>query len=122
MKILIGILLAALLALWLAGWQLASSLEREGETAKQLGLVQASSKVLETQNRELLDRFGSLDSVMTSLNQAQAVNQLELLGRLKAITKIVKETGDSDETIQCVDLPVPAQLDRRLREPTPAGG
>lgn len=122
MKILIGILLAALLALWLAGWQLKASLKREDEVSQQLALVQASSKVLETQNRELLDRFGSLDSVMTSLNQAQAVNQLELLGRLKAITKIVKETGDSDETIQCVDLPVPAQLDRRLREPTPAGG
>lgn len=118
MKILASVLLAALLALWLAAGQLSASWGRERAASAKVIELQAQAKTLEDQNAKLLGRFDSLDSVMTGFNQAQSVNQNELLGRLKALTKIVKETGDSDETIACFNLPVPAQLDRRLREPT----
>lgn len=117
MKILAGALLAVLLALALAGWQLRQSWDREAKARAEVVALEGQTQTLEDQNAKLLDRFDSLDSVMTGFNQAQATNQNELLGRLKALTKIVKETGDSDETVTCFDLPVPAQLDRLLREP-----
>lgn len=115
MKILISVLVVLLLGLAGAGWMLKVSWNREGELEQSLAGVQGALEQAEGQNRGLTDRFDTLDQTLVGLGKLQQQNQLALSGKLNAIKNIVAEPGDSDASISCLDVRVPAQLDRSLR-------
>ena len=115
MKILISVLVVLLLGLAGAGWMLKVSWNREGELKESLAGVRGALEQAEGQNRGLTDRFDTLDQTLVGLGKLQQQNQLVLSGKLNAIKNIVAEPGDSDASISCLDVRVPAQLDRSLR-------
>lgn len=117
MKILIGVVGALVIALALVGWRFAAALDREGRLAESLSAAQGALEQAETQNRQLANRFDSFDAAVKGLQDDQRKNQGELKIRLANLTKIVKEPGDTDAQITCLHTPVPAGLDRSLREP-----
>lgn len=115
MKILIGVLLALLAGLGWTGWQLREAWGRENGLAVALGSAQAALAVANQQNENLVGRFDAFDQALQRLDAKQALRQADLTGRLNTIRDIVAEPGDSHESLECLDVPVPAQLDRSLR-------
>lgn len=120
MKILIGIILVLLVGLGLTGWQLRAAWNTQGQLETALAGAAGALAVATKQNETLNNRFDTLDRTLVGLNVSQQQNQVELKTRLNTLTTIVKETGDTDESIACLHQPVPAQLDRWLRDPVPA--
>lgn len=115
MKILIGAIVVLVLGLAGAGWQLKQSWAREGTLSEQLAGVQGALEQSEKQNRTLVGRFDTLDSTLVGLGLSQQKNQAELTIRLAAIKTIVQEPQDDPLSVQCLNVRVPAQLDRGLR-------
>lgn len=115
MKIMIGVIVALVLGLAGTGWMLKSSWNREGELEQSLAGVQGALEQAENQNRGLAGRFDTLDESLVGLAKTQQQNQLVLSGKLNTIKNIVAEPGDSDASISCLDVRVPAQLDRGMR-------
>lgn len=115
MKILIGVLLALLAGLGWSGWQLREAWGRE--TGLNLALVssQAALASANQQNESLVQRFDAFDQALQRLDAKQAERQADLASRLKTIRTIVEEIGDDPASIACLDVRVPAQLDRSLR-------
>ena len=115
MKILIGVIVTLVLGLAGAGWQLRESWAREGTMAEQLAGVRGALAQAEGQNKTLVGRFDTLDSTLVGLGLSQKKNQAELTVRLAAIKSIVQEPEDDPASVACLDVRVPAQLDRGLR-------
>lgn len=115
MKILIGVLLALLAGIGWTGWQLREAWGREAGLSTALTSAQAALAVANQQNEDLVGRFDAFDQALQRLDAKQAQRQADLTGRLNTIRDIVAEPGDSDASISCLDVPVPAQLDRSLR-------
>lgn len=115
MKILIGVLLALLAGLGWTGWQLRESWTREANVLSTLQQTQGALAVATKQNENLVGRFDAFDQSLQRLAAQQAQRQADLTGRLNTIRDIVAEPGDSDEALTCLDVHVPAQLDRSLR-------
>lgn len=116
MKILIGVLLALAVALGVTGWQLSESLGREATIREQHAQAVGALAISEAQNGLLAGRFDSLDQALLELADKQQANKQDLDRRLNNLTTIVQEPGDSDESVSCLDVRVPAQLDRGLRQ------
>lgn len=115
MQTLIGVLIAVVMGLAGASWQLKQSWEREAHGREALAGAQAALEVAESQNRALADRFDSFDASLKGLNAAQQKNQSELTARLATLKNIVQEPQDDPIAFQCLDVLVPAQFDRGLR-------
>lgn len=120
MKILSGVCVALFLALSLTGWQLKQSWSATAEARERLVGVSAALKVSNEQNEGLLARLGAFDAALGRLNKTLNVNQTDLANRLDHIKNIAEEPTDDPESLACLDLPVPVQLDHGLREPTNA--
>lgn len=79
-----------------------------------IAAVQAAGE--QRQQAELiLSRLESLDGVLGQLADQTEANDRKLDDALTGIENITKTEGDSDESIACLGVPVPAQLDSRLR-------
>lgn len=115
MKIMIGVIAALLLGLAGVGWQLKESWGREGTLNEQLAGVRGALEQSEKQNGALAGRFDTLDQTLVGLGVSQKKNQAELTTRLAAIKNIVQEPEDDPLATKCLDVRVPAQLDRGLR-------
>lgn len=115
MKILIGVLLALLAGLGWTGWQLREAWQRESSLSQVLSTTRGALAVATAQNENLVGRFDAFDRSLQRLDAQQAQRQADLTGRLNTIRDIVAEPGDSDASISCLDVRVPAQLDRSLR-------
>lgn len=115
MKIMIGAILVLVLGLAGVGWQLKESWAREGTLAEQLSGVRGALEQSEKQNGTLAGRFDTLDQTLVGLGLSQKKNQAELTTRLAAIKSIVQEPEDDPASVACLDVRVPAQLDRGLR-------
>lgn len=115
MKIMIGAILVLVLGLAGVGWQLKESWAREATIGEQLAGAQGALAQAERQNGALVGRFDTLDSTLVGLGLLQKKNQAELTIRLAAIKSIVQEPEDDPASIACLDVRVPAQLDRGLR-------
>lgn len=98
-----------------------ANLTSERDTAKQAAsnALQAQQEA-EGQSRQWAARFDSLDAALKALGTTQKANNDDLAIRLKNLSKIQKTEGDTDATIQCLDLPVPFELDRGLRDDNPS--
>lgn len=115
MKILIGVVAALVIALGLSGWALRSSWKQEAALQEQLTGAKAALDQAEKQNSRLAGRFDTLDQAFAGLNTKLQANQADLRQRLNTIQTIVKEPGDSDASISCLDVRVPAQLSRSVQ-------
>lgn len=117
MKILVGAIVTLLLALALTGWQLKNSWADATEARERLAGVTGALEVANEQNEQLQGRMDAFDEALGRLSLTVALNQSDLTLRLEGIQKITEEPTDDPESFACLDLPVPAQLDRGLREP-----
>lgn len=115
MKILIGVLIALVLALAGCAWALQESQRKRGLAEQLVVETREALAKSEGQNKALVGRFDSLDASLKGLGVNLKANQAQLQATLKGIQNIVQEPGDSDESIRCLDVRVPAQLDRGLR-------
>lgn len=116
MKILIGVLLALAVALGVTGWQLSESLGREATIHQQHAQAVGALAISEAQNGLLAGRFDSLDRALLELADKQRANKLELDGQLAQLKKLTQEPQDDPRSFACLGMPVPAQLDRWLRQ------
>lgn len=117
MKILAGIILSLVVGLALTGWQLKRSWSTTTQTRLELAEVSVALRSANTQNQALLFRLEAFDEALVALNTSVQKNQSELTDRLADIRTVAEEPSDDPKSFVCLDLPVPVQLDRRLREP-----
>lgn len=117
MKILAGIILSLVVGLALTGWQLKRSWSTTTQTRLELAEVSTALRSANTQNQALLFRLEAFDVALVALNSSVQKNQTELTDRLADIRTVAEEPSDDPKSFVCLDLPVPVQLDRRLREP-----
>lgn len=115
MKILSGVIAVLVLAVAVMGYQLKASVGREAVATKALEGAERALAQAERENTRLDDRFETLDAAMTGLSNTIALNQGDLRRRLESIKTIVQEPGDSDESVACLDVRVPAQLSRSVQ-------
>lgn len=118
-KVLIGLLLAQLAATAFL-WHDAKESREAEQNALQKLLEQGQEVEKANLNAKVLgDRLDALDgSLGRLLNGVQDLKH-DTAGRLKALETVTKELGDTDESFACRRLPVPAGVDRLLREPVP---
>lgn len=128
-KILGGALAVALALSAVSTWRLTmaqnevSVLTKDRDAAlKDASNARQAQQEAEGQSRQWSARFDSLDGALQRLGVNQKANNDGLIIRLRELSNIQKTEGDSDETMQCLDRPVPVQLDRGLREGTGTGG
>lgn len=115
MKYLTGALVLLLVAVGFLGWRLnvASAEVREADLR-----ASTAASQLEEQKREgklLGQRLDALDAAMQGLNRTTADNNRKLGQTLTAINQIQKTEGDTDESISCLDVRVPRQLDDSMQ-------
>lgn len=115
MKILVGVLLALLLALGLTGWQLQKTREALVVSRTEQSALKDQLAVQAEQSRQLADRMDAFSqSVVTLMGIAEQHDQ-NLKLAVAGIDNITKTENDSDESISCLDQRVPADLDQWLR-------
>lgn len=115
-KVLAGVLLAALAALAGSGYLLHSK-------TKQVGDLNAKVSTLEQSVRDTQAEVGRrdnlatvLDKVQTGLDATKVANQQAFSKVERSIRNIKPSEGDSNESIACLNTPVPAALDSVLRD------
>lgn len=114
MKILIGVCAALVLALLLTGYQLRQELRLGGERQQALDTVSGALAVANANNQRLNGQMDQFNQSLHRLDASQRQNQTNLETRLSALRDLVKQPGDSDESILCRDVRLPAQLDNGL--------
>ena len=118
MKILVWIVISLALALGVSLWRLQASQSDVTDTRLELAEVAAALRSTTKANQYLENRLTAFDDALGRLHVTLTSNQSELTQRLANIKNISKEPTDAPESFECLDLPVPVQLDRRLREPS----
>lgn len=110
-----GVLAALTIALALVGWLLYRQIEvSQGLRTANAGLV-AEVSGLKGQV-DMRDRLAeALDAVQTTLNDNRVANQRRFGQVESLIRNIPRSEGDSDESIACLSIAVPAALDGLLR-------
>src|SRR5574343_1144040 len=101
------IIAALVAALAVAGWGLKSAWEDSAKS--RLELAEA--------NRQLRDadvRQKAVDETVGKMIVANRENAKKLDATLTAVRNIKPESGDTNESIDCLDRPVPAALSRSL--------
>lgn len=108
MRVTYGVILAMGVALLAAAWALKQSW---GATQ----VWEGRAKAAETRVDALTARFKALDAALLNLANETRANREALDTRLTEIRDLQQSESDSDETMQCLDLPVPTALDHILR-------
>lgn len=116
MKILVGIVIALTLSLGFSLWRLDSSRAELSDMALELSEMTVALRSTTKANLYLEKRLTAFDEALGRLQDTLAVNQTELTVRLANIENISEEPTDEPESFACLDLPVPVQLDRWMRE------
>lgn len=115
-KVLWGLLAAAGLAVLLL-WNQVNA--KTTEVAEQKARADQLAESLAEQRRQadqLASRFDNLDQTLLALDGRTKANNDELERRLALINDIITKTeGDTDESIACLDVRLPRQLDERMR-------
>lgn len=115
MKILIGVIAALGLTVGLLWWRLdvaqleASAAATRASTAEQQLAEQTQQAAL------LADRFNALDASLGRLAQRTEANNRKLTETNSKIDQIQRTENDSLESLACLDVRVPSQLDDSLR-------
>lgn len=114
MKILLGVTAALAVVAGLLGWQLREALQ--DAEAHRLDAERANRAVVEQrqQAEQLAGRLDALDLSLKGLAEGTQQNARQLEQTLAAIDGITKSEGDTDESIACLGVRIPRQLDRSL--------
>lgn len=115
MKILVGALLAALVALGLTGWRLQTAWEDLAVSRTETRAVRGELERQVREGEQLADRLDALDASVTRLHDTTETHTRQLGLTLAGIDRIEKTEGDSDESLACLDLRIPGELDGWLR-------
>lgn len=115
MKILVGALVATLLALGLVGWRWQVTQEELAVTRERERVLSGELERQIRAGEQLEQRLTALDQSMARLYEANEIHARRLGETLAGIDRIERTEGDTDETLNCLDTPVPAQLDDWLR-------
>lgn len=115
MKILTGALLAVVLALGLTGWRLQTVSERLAVEKTQSAALAGELERQVQAGQKLHDRLALLDQSLSRLHETQTAHTRQLGLTLAGIDRIEKSEGDSHESVECLDLRVPSELDGWLR-------
>lgn len=108
MRITYGVILAMGVSLLGAAWAL-----KQAWGATQVWEDRANAAEERVDN--LTARFERLDEALLELAGETRANREALDTRLTEIRDLQQSENDSDETMQCLDLPVPTALDHILR-------
>lgn len=115
MKTLVGVVVALALAVGIMGWQLRSAWS-DAALARQEAIQALQVAGEQRQQAELLlSRLDALDDILKGLAEGARQNAQQLDQTLAAIDGITKTEGDTDESLACLDVRVPRQLDDSLR-------
>lgn len=114
MKILLGVTAALAVVAGVLSWQLREALQ-DAESHR-LAAERANRSVAEQrQQSELLwGRLDALDRSLKGLAEDSRQNARQLEQTLAAIDGITKSEGDTDESMACLGVRIPRQLDRSL--------
>lgn len=118
MRIASGVIAALAVALGLTGWTLKGAWQDNAR-------LSGENDALKVEVERSATRFEALDASVKKLGESSRANAQQLGQTLAAIRGIQREGSDTDETIKCLDVVVPAALDRSLRQPAtrvPASG
>lgn len=114
-KVALGIGLALLVAVGILAWQLKVAW---GDTQKARMEALGAAQALETErgNTEvLLRRLDLIDGALRGLEQGVQESNAKMETNLAVLNGITKTEGDQDESVPCLDVRVPSQLDSSLR-------
>lgn len=115
MRILAGVVAVLTVAIGIMGFQLRSAWS-DAALARQEAIQALQVAGEQRQQAELvLFRLDALDSSLKGLAEGTQRNARQLDQTLAAINGITKTEGDTDESIACLDVRVPRQLDDSLR-------
>ena len=115
MKTLAGVAVALAVAVGIMGWQLRSAWS-DAALARQEAIQALQVAREQRQQAELmLSRLDALDASLKGLAEGTQQNAQQLDQTLAAIDGITKTEGDTDESLACLDVRVPRQLDDSLR-------
>lgn len=117
-KVLAGILAAALVALAGSGYLLHRKTEQVGNLNSKVSLLEQSVLAANAEVKRRDDLAAVLDAVRTNLDANKVANQASFSKVERAIRNIKPTEGDSNESIACLNTPVPAALDSLLRDRT----
>lgn len=115
-QILLGVLAVLLLGLGIQTYRLDTASTEVTVAQTKASLLQGQLDQQAEWARDQEGRFVSLDSKLVALDTVIRENGLLLAGKLDSLDKIQKQPEDTDETINCATLPVPADVDRILRQ------
>lgn len=115
MKILVGTLLAVVVALGITGWRLQVAWEDLAVSRTQTQAVRAELERQVQAGELLAGRVDALNDSMTRLHKTTETHTRQLGLTLAGIDRIEKTEGDDDGALECLDLRVPGELDSWLR-------
>ena len=75
-----------------------------------------AQQTAEGQNKLLIAGFAALDGRLRTLDSTQRSNTEKLAAQLAGLNNIQKTEGDTDASFECLDQPLPRELDQRLRQ------
>lgn len=90
----------------------------EAETKRLGGELDQTKQDLTAQRQQTqqqIERYQDLSASIERLAETQTQIGKDLAARVDTIRQITQQPGDSDESITCLDQPVPAQLRDSLR-------
>lgn len=114
-RISVGIGLALLAAIALLTWLWRSEVEVRAQTEAALAHVSEAMRLSEEEAAEAQRRADLLSESVTSLSERLAANKTELEAARRVLDSVQQEEGDSDESMACLSVDVPAAVDRLLR-------
>lgn len=115
MKTLAGVTASLAVALGLALWGLSRSLAEVSAANERVAQLEASVRKAERESNLWVERMDAFDTAIGRLNASTEKNHADLKIRLDAIRSVTKQPGDTDESISCLDVRIPAQLIDGLR-------
>ena len=115
-QILFGVLAVLLLGLGVQTYRLDTAAKEVTAAESKADLLQGQLNQQAEWARDQEGRFASLDTKMVELDTVIRANGLLLVGKLDSLDNIQKQPEDTDETINCATMPVPADVDRVLRQ------
>jgi hypothetical protein len=115
MKIMLGVLAAMAILVGVLWWRLDVVAGDRDLAAQRADIATQAVEEQKRQSTLLGQRFDAFDQALKGIGEKTAENNKKLGQTITAIGNIQKTQGDSDESIKCLDVRVPGQLDQWLR-------
>lgn len=115
MRVMIGVLLAVVAALAWTGWSLHGARSDLAVAKSQAAMFQTELERQVQAGALLEQRLANLDQSLTRLHETTEIHTRQLGLTLAGIDRIELTEGDSDASVECLDVRVPGELDGWLR-------